>query len=340
MCSICCGSFPPCPFAGFLVLIVSGARLRRTGVAIVGAGSIAISAAIAFLIAARFSALPPDARVFTQTLWTWVRIDDFVPAVAFRLDALSLVMMLVVTGVSFLIHLYSTAFMEGDEGYARFFAYMNLFVGSMLVLVLADNLLLLYLGWEGVGLCSYLLIGFWYQDPINANAGRKAFIVTRVGDTAMAIGLFLIATRLGNARHPDADAASRCAVADRLRAADRRGRAAARRRGRQVGAVAAADLAARRDGRPDAGQRADPRRDDGDGGRLPDRAHARAVRRSRRRCSSPWRSSAPRRCCSPAAAPSRSPTSSACSRTRRSARSATCSSRSASAPGLPRSSTS
>ena len=188
---------PAVPFVGFLVLIVSGARLRRTGVATVGAGSIALSAAIAFLIAARFSALPPDARVFTQTLWTWVRIDDFVPAVAFRLDALSLVMMLVVTGVSFLIHLYSTAFMEGDESYARFFAYMNLFVGMMLVLVLADNLLLLYLGWEGVGLCSYLLIGFWYRDPINANAGRKAFIVTRVGDTAMAIGLFLIATRLG-----------------------------------------------------------------------------------------------------------------------------------------------
>ena len=188
---------PAVPVAGFLVLIVSGARLRRTGVAIVGAGSIAMSAAIAFLIAARFSALPPDARVFTQELWTWVRIDDFVPAVAFRLDALSLVMMVVVTGVSFLIHLYSTAFMEGDEGYARFFAYMNLFVGMMLVLVLADNLLLLYLGWEGVGLCSYLLIGFWYKDPVNANAGRKAFIVTRVGDTAMAIGLFLIATRLG-----------------------------------------------------------------------------------------------------------------------------------------------
>ena len=122
---------PAAPFAGFLVLIVLGGRLRRTRVAIVGAGSIALSAAIAFLIAARFSALPPDARVFTQTLWTWVRIDDFVPAVAFRLDALSLVMMLVVTGVSFLIHLYSTAFMEGDEGYARFFAYMNLFVGKI-----------------------------------------------------------------------------------------------------------------------------------------------------------------------------------------------------------------
>ncbi len=185
------------PFAGFLILVVGGGRMRRPAVATVGVGSIGIATAIAFLIAARFVALSPTARVFTQTLWTWVRIGDFAPAIAFRLDALSLVMMLVVTGVSLLIHLYSSAFMEGDEGYARFFAYMNLFVGSMLVLVLADNLLFLYLGWEGVGLCSYLLIGFWYRDPVNANAGRKAFIVTRVGDTAMAIGLFLIATQLG-----------------------------------------------------------------------------------------------------------------------------------------------
>jgi NADH-quinone oxidoreductase subunit L len=188
---------PAVPFAGSLVLIVLGARLRRAGVAAVGAGSIAISALIAFLVAARFVGAPGGDGAFTQTLWTWVRVGDFAPAIAFRLDALSLVMVLVVIAVSFLIHLYSTAFMEGDEGYSRFFAYMNLFVGMMLVLVLADNLLLLYLGWEGVGLSSYLLIGFWYRDPINANAGRKAFIVTRVGDTAMAIGLFLIATRLG-----------------------------------------------------------------------------------------------------------------------------------------------
>jgi NADH-quinone oxidoreductase subunit L len=188
---------PALPIAGFLILVALGARMRRPAVAAVGVGSVAVSTALAFLAAARFVALEPGARTVTQTLWTWVRIGDFIPAIAFRLDALSLVMMLVVTAVSLLIHLYSSAFMEDDEGYARFFAYMNLFVGSMLVLVLADNLLFLYLGWEGVGLCSYLLIGFWYRDPVNANAGRKAFIVTRVGDTAMAIGLFLIATRLG-----------------------------------------------------------------------------------------------------------------------------------------------
>jgi NADH-quinone oxidoreductase subunit L len=187
---------PAVPFAGFLILVVRGSRMRRPAIATIGVGSIAIATAIAFFIGARFVTLPPAARVFTQTLWTWVRIGGFTPQIAFRLDALSLVMMLVVTGVSLLIHLYSSAFMEDDDGYARFFAYMNLFVGSMLVLVLADNLLFLYLGWEGVGLCSYLLIGFWYRDPVNANAGRKAFIVTRVGDTAMAIGLFLIATQL------------------------------------------------------------------------------------------------------------------------------------------------
>jgi NADH-quinone oxidoreductase subunit L len=106
-------------------------------------------------------------------------------------------MMVVVTFVAFLIHLYSTEFMIDDDGYSRFFAYMNLFVASMLMLVLGGNLLLLYLGWEGVGLCSYLLIGFWYSDPANGAAAQKAFIVTRIGDTAMAIGLFLLVTKLG-----------------------------------------------------------------------------------------------------------------------------------------------
>jgi NADH-quinone oxidoreductase subunit L len=124
-------------------------------------------------------------------------VDNFQPQIAFYLDALSLIMMLVVSFVSFVIHLYSAEFMIEDEGYSRFFAYMNLFVASMISLVLANNLLLLYLGWEGVGLCSYLLIGFWYQDSANGIAAQKAFIVTRVGDTAFAIGLFLLFTHLG-----------------------------------------------------------------------------------------------------------------------------------------------
>ena len=122
---------------------------------------------------------------------------------AFYLDALSLVMVLVVTFVGFLIHIYSAEFMIEDEGYSRFFGYMNLFVASMITLLLADNLLLLFLGWEGVGLCSYLLIGFWYRDPANGRAARKAFIVTRVGDTAMLLGLFLLFTRLGTLQIQD-----------------------------------------------------------------------------------------------------------------------------------------
>ena len=125
-------------------------------------------------------------------------VGGFSPSISFTLDALSIVMILVVTGVGFLIHLYSTRFMADEEGYSRFFAYMNLFVGSMLILVMASNLLLLYLGWEGVGLCSFLLIGFWHSDPENGRSARKAFIVTRIGDVSLAVGIFLIATNLGS----------------------------------------------------------------------------------------------------------------------------------------------
>lgn len=188
---------PALPFAGFLVLATAGKGLPKPVAAVIGAGSVGLAAVLTILIGVSFIASPPQGRVFTQTLWMWMQVGGFAPAVAFSLDALSLIMMLVITVVGFLIHLYSTQFMIDEEGYSRFFAYMNLFVGSMLVLVLADNLLLLYLGWEGVGLCSYLLIGFWYADPANGRAARKAFIVTRVGDTAMALGIFLLFTNLG-----------------------------------------------------------------------------------------------------------------------------------------------
>ncbi len=188
---------PALPLAGFAVLSVAGRRLAPRRVALVGVGSVALAALAAAAVAASFVADPPAGGAFTQSLWTWIDAGGLAPRVALHLDALSLVMATVVTFVGFLIHLYSTEFMRDDEGYARFFAWMNLFVAMMLILVLADNLLLLYVGWEGVGLCSYLLIGFWYRDPANGRAARKAFIVTRIGDTAMAIGLFLLVTRLG-----------------------------------------------------------------------------------------------------------------------------------------------
>ncbi len=123
--------------------------------------------------------------------------EVFLPILHFTLMHLSLVFCFVITFVGALIHLYSVEFMKDDEGFRRFFAFMNLFVASMLILVLAGNLLLLYLGWEGVGLCSYLLIGFWYKEPANGYAARKAFIVTRIGDTFMIIGLFLLFISFG-----------------------------------------------------------------------------------------------------------------------------------------------
>jgi NADH-quinone oxidoreductase subunit L len=188
---------PALPFAGFLILAIMGRRLSKSMVALVGAGSVGLAALLAVFIAIAFVTAPPQGKAFTQALWTWMQFDGYSVSIAFVLDALSLIMVLVITIVGFLIHLYSAEFMQSDAGYSRFFAYMNLFVGAMLTLVLADNLALLYLGWEGVGLCSYLLIGFWYADPANGRAARKAFIVTRVGDTAMAIGLFLLFTNLG-----------------------------------------------------------------------------------------------------------------------------------------------
>ena len=191
---------PALPFAGALSLALFGGALSKRTVAFVGVGSIAVSAAISLAIV---PALLAREAPYTQVLWTWLNVAGFRPQIAFYLDALSLLMIVVVTFVSFLIHLYSAEFMQEDDGYSRFFAYMNLFVGSMVVLVLADNLLLLYLGWEGVGLCSYLLIGFWYRDPVNGLAARKAFIVTRAGDTAMIIGLFILFHSLGTLQIQD-----------------------------------------------------------------------------------------------------------------------------------------
>ncbi len=188
---------PAFPLAGFVVLALLGKRMPKNLVALIGAGSVGLSALLALLIAISFVSAPPKDHVFIQTLGTWFDVGDLNIAFSLSLDSLSLLMTLVITFVGFLIHLYSTEFMEEDEGYSRFFAYLNLFVASMLILVLADSLPFLYLGWEGVGLCSYLLIGFWYKDPANGKAARKAFVVTRIGDTAFAIGLFLLFTQLG-----------------------------------------------------------------------------------------------------------------------------------------------
>jgi NADH-quinone oxidoreductase subunit L len=192
---------PALPLAGFVILALAGARWPRRAVSFVGLASVGLSAVFSFAAAWHFVSLPRGTAI-VDSVWTWFRTAGLSVGIDLRLDALSLVFVLVVSFVGFFIHLYSSEFMQRDEGYSRFFAAMNLFVGFMLILVLADNLLLLYLGWEGVGLCSYLLIGFWYKDPANGAAARKAFIVTRVGDTAFAVGLFLLFRTFGTLAIP------------------------------------------------------------------------------------------------------------------------------------------
>lgn len=186
---------PTYPLLSFLILVLTAGRLPKNIVAIIGAGSVGLSFLTAAIIATQFLSSGED--YFIKEVWTWMAVGNFSPGFNFYLDGLSLVMMLVITGVGFLIHLYATGYMADDPSYSRFFSYMNLFVAAMLMLVLGDNLVVLYLGWEGVGLCSYLLIGFWYINPDNGYAARKAFVVTRIGDTAMALGLFLLFAELG-----------------------------------------------------------------------------------------------------------------------------------------------
>jgi NADH-quinone oxidoreductase subunit L len=185
------------PLLGFVLLAFARNRVSENTAAVIGVGSIGLSALSALWVGLDFMRNPPVDGAYTQALWTWINVDGFVVDFALRLDGLALTMLGVITGVGFFIHLFASWYMRGEDGYERFFAYMNLFVASMLFLVLGDNLLFLYFGWEGVGLCSYLLIGFYYRDPANGLAARKAFVVTRVGDTFMAIGLFLLYREIG-----------------------------------------------------------------------------------------------------------------------------------------------
>ena len=185
------------PLLGFCLLAFSRGRFSENLSALIGVGSVGLSALTSAWIIWQFNVAPPEGGAYTQVLWQWMSVDGFAPNFTLYLDGLSLTMLGVVTGVGFLIHLFASWYMRGEAGYSRFFAYTNLFIASMLFLVLGDNLLFLYFGWEGVGLCSYLLIGFYYSNRSNGNAALKAFIVTRIGDVFMAIGLFILFQQLG-----------------------------------------------------------------------------------------------------------------------------------------------
>ncbi|MGE6291802.1 NADH-quinone oxidoreductase subunit L [Aeromonas media] len=185
------------PLLGWLVLAFSIGRLGERSAALIGVGSIGLSALTTLWVGIDFFGNMPEGGVYTQTLWQWMSVGSFTPTFRLALDGLSLTMLGVVTGVGFFIHLFASWYMRGEEGYSRFFTYTNLFIASMVFLVLADDLLFVYLGWEGVGLCSYLLIGFYYRNPANGAAALKAFVVTRVGDVFLAIGLFVLYRELG-----------------------------------------------------------------------------------------------------------------------------------------------
>ncbi len=187
------------PLAGFLLngALAIWRPQAKTAVSVIGPAVLIGAFAVVALIF-RSSALSgiPDPRVVP--LWTWLSVGGLRVDLAFLVDRLSLVMLLVVTGVGSLIHLFSVGYMRQDPGYARYFAYLNLFVVFMLVLVLGSSFPVLFIGWEGVGLCSYLLIGFWYGDKANADAGKKAFLVNRVGDFGFMVAMFLIWTAFGS----------------------------------------------------------------------------------------------------------------------------------------------
>lgn len=185
------------PLIGWFILAFSRGRLSENTSALLGVGSVGLSALTAAWVIWQFNVAPPEGGVYTQVLWQWMSVEGFAPSFTLYLDGLSVTMLGVVTGVGFLIHLFASWYMRGEYGYARFFSYTNLFIFSMLLLVLGDNLLFLYFGWEGVGLCSYLLIGFYFSERKNGNAALKAFIVTRIGDVFMAIGLFILFMHLG-----------------------------------------------------------------------------------------------------------------------------------------------
>ncbi|MBI1798590.1 MAG: NADH-quinone oxidoreductase subunit L [Candidatus Eisenbacteria bacterium] len=183
---------PALPLAAVALHLLLGDRLGKRGTALLACGAVGAAFLLALRAVFALAARPEADRTLVEIVTTWMRAGDFSVDISFLLDPLSAVMILVVTGVGFLIHVYSIGYMAHDASFRRFFLYLNLFMFAMLTLVLADNFLLMFVGWEGVGLCSYLLIGFWYERPSAAQAGKKAFVVNRIGDFGFLLGMLTL----------------------------------------------------------------------------------------------------------------------------------------------------
>jgi NADH-quinone oxidoreductase subunit L len=188
---------PALPLLGALVLGLCGGALPARVSGAIGAGSVGLAALVALCIGACWLANPPPGHVYVEPLWSWIALPGFAAGFSLYLDPVSLLMMSVISVIGFFIHLFSTEYMQGEAGYSRYFAYLNLFVACMLLLVLASDLLVMFIGWEGVGVCSYLLVGFWFAEPANGVAAQKSFIVTRIADIAMLAGLLVLALPFG-----------------------------------------------------------------------------------------------------------------------------------------------
>jgi NADH-quinone oxidoreductase subunit L len=192
---------PLLPFLGFLVLVAAGRRLGNPRAGWLATIMVLGSFIASLVVFAGLLGRAAGERSYTQTWYTWFSVDRFHVTASLLIDPLSMTMALFVTGVSTLIHLYSIGYMEHDEAFPKFFLYLNLFVSSMLVLVLAGNFLFTFLGWEGVGVCSYFLIAFWFDRPAAASAGKKAMIFNRIGDAGFLVAMFLIFERTGSLQY-------------------------------------------------------------------------------------------------------------------------------------------
>ena len=194
---------PAFPLLGFVAILFFGRKLGEPGAGWLATLAMGGSFASAVVVFIGLVNEPEEERRFVQTLWEWVPAGDFSVDVGFLVDPLSVTMTLFITGVGALIHLYSIAYMHGDKNFSKFFLYLNLFAFSMLMLVLGDNMLITFLGWEGVGACSYFLISFWFTDEANASAGKKAFVTNRIGDWGFMVAMFLTFTTIGSIQYVD-----------------------------------------------------------------------------------------------------------------------------------------
>jgi NADH-quinone oxidoreductase subunit L len=194
---------PLFPLLGFLIVALNVRKLTHGVTAFIACGAVLISFILSVVLFTHLLGLPADQRVLEVTLFDWIKAGNFSTSISFLVDPLSSLFLLIITGVGFLIHVYSIGYMHDDAGFNRFFSYLNLFVFFMLLLVMGANYLLMFVGWEGVGLCSYLLIGFWFKNQSYNNAANKAFIMNRIGDLGMLLGVILIFVYFGSIQYTD-----------------------------------------------------------------------------------------------------------------------------------------